>query len=319
MKSKNLITGILILFVGVVSLLAALNVFEYHWTIVLRLWPLILVIFGITLLPLKDYLKAILLLAALGAGCVLYHIEAKDYEGNAITRFCKNVKSWSINKDDDEDEDEADETVDYAVEQRFSEPYEGVEKAAIDIDFGAGNLKLNAPSAELATVDARSNFVKYSFRSEKSGNVPSIFVKGEGRTKHVKRKNENNIDVALCAKPTCNFTLDMGAANAELDFSPYKVSYLEINGGACNIDLKLGDSGCDTKVEINTGASDIDIMVPEGVDCEVNIDSALTGKDFNGFEKIEKGLWRTPGFGQGAYQIVIDIDCAVSSISVERY
>lgn len=319
MKNKNLITGILILFVGVVALLASLNVFEYHWSIVLRLWPLILIIFGITLLPLNDYLKAGLLLASLGLGCLLYHVEAKDYNGNVVTRFCRNVKSWSINKDDDDDEEEADKEEAFAVDQHFSEPYEEVEKAAIDIDFGAGNLKLNAPCAELATVDAQSNFVRYTFRSEKSGNVPSIFVEGEGRTKRLTKKNENNIDVALCAKPVWNFMLDMGAANAELDFTPYKVSYLEINGGACNIDLKLGDSGCDTKVEINTGASDIDIKVPAGVDCEVNIDSAITGKDLTGFEKVEKGLWRTPGYGQGSHQIVLEIDCAVSNISVVRY
>jgi len=315
MKNKNLITGLLIIFVGVVALLAALNVFEFHWTIVLRLWPLMLIMFGITLLPLNDYLKGGLLLLSLVAGCFLYHVEAKDYHGNAITRFCHNVKSWSINEDDEEEEAD----IEYVMEQYFAEPYEEAETASIDIDFGAGNLVLKAPCAELVTVDANSNFVKYNFRSERGDKGPSIFVEGEGHTKHIKKKNENDLDVALCAKPVWNFVLDMGAANADLDFSPYKVSYVEVNGGACNLDLKLGDSGCNTRVEINTGASDIDIQVPVGVDCEVNMDSALTGKDLPGFEKVERGLWRTPGFGQGAYQTVINIDCAVSNISVVRY
>lgn len=317
MKNKNLITGLLILFVGVVALLAALNVFEFHWSILFRLWPLVLIIVGITLLPLNDYLKGGLLILALGAGCLLYHVEAKDYNGNVFTRFCHNVKTWSTDKDDDEEDCDKEEA--FSVEQCFSEPYEEVAHASMDIDFGAGNLVLKAPCAELAKVDARSNFVKYSFRTERNDQGPSIFVEGEGRTKHVTRKNENALDIALCDRPVWDFTLDMGAANAELDFSPYKVSYVEINGGACNLDLKLGDSGCNTKVEINTGASDIDIQVPVGLDCEVNIDSAITGKDFTGFEKIGKGLWRTPGFGQNANQIIIDIDCAVSNISVERY
>ena len=79
MKSKNLIIGLLILFVGVVALLSALNVFDFHWSIVWRLWPMILVIFGITLLPLNDYIKGALVLAALGVGCLLYHVEAKHY------------------------------------------------------------------------------------------------------------------------------------------------------------------------------------------------------------------------------------------------
>ena len=317
MKSKNFIAGLLILFVGVIALLSVLNVFDFHWTIVLRLWPLILILFGITLLPLNDYLKGALVLVALGLGCFLYHVEAKHYEGNAVSRFYHNVRSWRFNHDDDEEEAEAEEF--YAVEQHFSEPYASIERASIDIDFGAGKLKLNAPCAELVTVDAQSNFVKYSFETEKRNDITAIFVNGEGHTKHVDRSTQNDLNIALCDQPVWDFTLDMGAADADLDFTPYKVSNLDIDGGACHLDLRLGDSGCNTKVEINTGASDIDIEIPENVDCEINLDSAITGKDFVGFEKVERGLWRTPNFGQGSNQIVIDIDCAVSDISVKRY
>lgn len=317
MKNKNLITGLLILFVGVIALLASLNVFEFHWSIVLRLWPIILIIFGITLLPLNDYLKGGLVVLTLGLGCLMYHVEAKRYEGNAVTRFFNNVKSWSINNDDDEEE--ADEEDAYPINQYFSEPYAGVESASIDIDFGAGDITLGSPCAELAKVEAESNFVKYSFRTEKGEDMTSIFVSGKGHSHRVGKKNENDLNIALCALPVWRFSLDMGASDAELDFTPYKVSHIEIDGGACDLNLKLGDSGCDTKVEINTGASDIDIKVPEGVDCEINLDSAITGKDIKGFEKIERGLWRTPNFGQSAHKIIIDMDCAVSDISVERY
>ena len=315
MKSKNLIAGLLILFVGVVALLSALNVFDFHWSIVMKLWPMMLIIFGITLLPLNDYLKGGLVLAALGLGCVLYHVEAQRYNGNAITRFYNNVRSWNFDSDD---EDEADDG-EYPVDQHFSEPYEEVGHASIDIDFGAGDLRLKAPCAELAKVDARSNFVKYSFRTEKSDENTAIFVAGKGHSKNIGKRNENDIDISLCALPVWNFSLDMGAADAKLDFSPYKVSSINIDGGACDLDLMLGDSGCDTYVEINTGASDIDIKVPASVDCEINIESAITGKDFKGFERIERGLWRTPNFGQGNYKIVIDLSCAVSDITVDRY
>lgn len=315
MKSKNFIAGILILFVGVVALLAALNVFDFHWTIVLRLWPVILIVFGITLLPMNDYLKGALVLAALGLGCVLYHVEAKHYEGNAISRFYHNVKSWSNNDEGEEGENDED----FPVDQHFSEPYSFTKHASIDIEFGAGDLTLKAPCAELAKADAKSNFVKYSFRSEYGEESTSIFVSGDGHTKHIDNKTENDLDIALNDTPVWSFSLDMGAADADLDFTPYKVSNLDIEGGACDLDLRLGDSGCDTKVEISTGASDIDIEVPMGVDCEVNIESAISGKDFDGFEKIERGLWRTPGFGQGDHKIIIDIECAVSDITVKRY
>lgn len=316
MKNKNLFIGLIILFVGVVALLASLGVFEFHWTILWRLWPVMLMIIGISLLPMKDYIKGILLLVALALGCLLYHNELKDYEGGPLSRlFHNHFSSWVY--DDDEDRDEADE--EYPMEQHFSEPYSDVERASIDIDFGAGDLELLPPCVELANVDAVSNFVKYSLRTEPRDNEASLYLSGEGHTRTLQKKSRNDVEIALCAQPVWSFSLDMGAANADLDFTPYKMEYISIDGGACNIDLRLGDSGCNTTVEISTGAADIDIAVPSTVDCRINIDSAITGKDLTGFEKVESGVWQTPGFGHGTNQIVIDLSCAVSDLSVKRY
>jgi hypothetical protein len=322
MKNKNLFIGILVLFTGVVALLSALGAIEFHWSIVVKLWPMILIIVGIAILPLNDYIKGAILLVAFGISCVLYHIEAKHYEGNALSRFYNNVKTWSFyTDDDDEDYDDEDyyDSDDFDYDQHFSWPYVDVEKATLNIEFGAGDLYLGKPCAELVTVDAESNFVNYSFRTEPGDNQTAVFVSGKGHTKNVNKKNTNDLEIALCDQPVWDFIIDMGASDAELDLSPYKVANIEINGGACDLDLKLGNSGCDTKVEINTGASDIDIKIPEGLDCQINIESAITGKDFKGFEKKERGVWQTPNFGQGEHQIVIDMSCAVSDISVERY
>lgn len=324
MKSKNLFIGILLLFAGVVALLAALGTIEFHWSIVWSLWPLLLIIIGISILPVKEYLKGILLLVALGLGCVLYQSEMKHYEGNGITRFFNNhVRSWRFWTDDDvddiDDNDESEPDESYPFDQHFSESYAAVERASINIDFGAGELELKQPCAELVKVDATSNFVKYSFRTESKDDETFVYLSGQGHTKTLSKKTENEVAIALCAQPTWDFTLEMGAAEAGLDFTPYKVERLKINGGACDINLKLGDSGCNTIVDISTGVSDIDIKVPQGVDCQINVDSAISGKDFTGFEKVGKGLWQTPDFGAGTHPITINLNCAVSDISIERY
>lgn len=87
MKSRNLFAGILILFTGVVALLAVMGRFEFHWATLWRLWPMFLIIMGIALLPFRDYIKALILLAALAVGCWLYHVEDRHYSGNPVTRF----------------------------------------------------------------------------------------------------------------------------------------------------------------------------------------------------------------------------------------
>ena len=76
MKSRNLFLGIIILFIGVIALLAAFNVFEFSWTLVWRMWPMLLILIGVMMLPVKDWLKAILLVLTLCGSVLLYHYAA---------------------------------------------------------------------------------------------------------------------------------------------------------------------------------------------------------------------------------------------------
>ena len=76
MKSRNLFLGIIILFVGVVALLASLDVIDFNWFVAGKLWPLLFIIVGVLVLPVKDWLKAILLLVTLFVGVLLYQYEA---------------------------------------------------------------------------------------------------------------------------------------------------------------------------------------------------------------------------------------------------
>ena len=315
MKSRNPLLGVLVLFVGVVALLSTLDVIHIHWYILWRLWPMAFIFLGAALLPINKYVKGGLLLLALAASCVLYHIENKNYTGSPVRNFWNSITVWD--DDDDEDEQEAEDFLD--PEQHFSTPYREVDQARIELEVGACELELGKPCAELATVDIKSNFVKYSLRSEFGDNDASLYLTGKGHTKNIKGKNENDVTIALNQQTLWDFNLDMGAADAELDFSPYRIRKITIDGGACDLDMKLGDSGCNTQVDIDTGVSDIDIKVPENVDCEIQVEAAITDKDFVGFEKIEKGLWRTPNFGQGNNYITINLNCAVSDISVKRY
>ncbi len=78
MKSRNLFLGIFILFIGVIAFLASIDVFEFRWSIVWRLWPMLLIIMGIMVLPIKDWLKALLVVVALLASVLLYRYEASQ-------------------------------------------------------------------------------------------------------------------------------------------------------------------------------------------------------------------------------------------------
>ncbi len=101
MKSRNLFLGIIILFIGVVALLSSIDVIDFSWRVAWRLWPMLLIFIGISVLPIKDWLKAILLLVALAMGVWLYQGEAKKVDERCHSGWVGSVRQWWEDLDDD--------------------------------------------------------------------------------------------------------------------------------------------------------------------------------------------------------------------------
>lgn len=74
MKSRNWFMGVLFIAIGVVALLATLGVIDFSWRMAWKLWPMLLVIIGIVMLPVKDWLKTVLVVVALAVSVILYQI-----------------------------------------------------------------------------------------------------------------------------------------------------------------------------------------------------------------------------------------------------
>lgn len=78
MKSRNLILGVIILVVGVIALLSALDVVDFSWRVAIRLWPILLIFTGVLILPVKDVIKVLLVLATFALGILLYENEIRS-------------------------------------------------------------------------------------------------------------------------------------------------------------------------------------------------------------------------------------------------
>ena len=84
MKNRNLLLGVILLFVGIIALLASLDIFEFRWSVVWRLWPMLLIIIGSLVLPVKDWLKVVLLLISLAISVFLYRYEVSHTLFNGL-------------------------------------------------------------------------------------------------------------------------------------------------------------------------------------------------------------------------------------------
>lgn len=94
MKSRNLLLGIILLFVGVITLLTTLNVIDFNWRIAWHLWPMLFIFCGIAVLPIKDWMKAVALLVTLAVGVMLYQYEEKKEAERHSSGWVSSIKHW---------------------------------------------------------------------------------------------------------------------------------------------------------------------------------------------------------------------------------
>ena len=310
MKSRNLTLGIIVLCVGVIALLRSLNILVINWDIVWNLWPLMLIILGVCILPINKYIKVILAVISLAAGVVLYQYEAKNHTERH--HYWWNHISSSTQGDDDKTADDVTQRV-----QTFSEPYENYDNATLNIEFGAGELNLGASCAELVDINCQSNFATYNFRSEKLNRDIQVYLADKGETKGLK-KAENELNIALNDSQVWDFAIQTGASECDLDFSRYLAKNINIEGGACDLDIVLGSHNDTTFLNIETGVSDIDIKLPRDRACQLILDSALSGKDIVGLDKMSDKEYRSSDFGSTTNPIIIKLSCGLSDVDVER-
>jgi hypothetical protein len=111
---------------------------------------------------------------------------------------------------------------------------------------------------------------------------------------------------------------EVGASSMDIDLSPFAVERLVVSAGAARVRLSLGDKAEVSRVSVKSGASSLQIQVPDSVGCEIRAETPLSSKNFQGFTKVSSGVFQTDGFENAARKIYIDVHAGVSSLSVKR-
>ncbi|MBO5809517.1 MAG: hypothetical protein J6R32_01685 [Bacteroidales bacterium] len=301
-KDNGLVNGIILIAIGIIALMVTFFDLEIVWSELAKFWPVFVIIFGISILPLNKFLKSVFVIILILLSCILYY--------NNINDNTKHPASFSYDMIDDD-----------VNVQEFSEPYNiNVKTADVEINYGAGSLFLSSPVDYLVKATNASNYIMQDFSVIYDGNNAEInFEGGNDVSINGNDFKSNNFNIALNKNPIYDFEVNLGACDMNFDFSPYKVSNLEINSGACNIDIKLGDLSEFTDVVLATGVSDIRIGIPEKSGCRIKCESVLSNKNFDGFDKKSGSLYETSNYIIADKQINIQFEGAISDFEIYRY
>jgi hypothetical protein len=311
MKYRHVFWAFILIAVGLLFMLNNFGVLEFGFHTLFNLWPLILILWGISILPIRDVVKVIALVVVLAVTVIFFNRISEKSSWFHIHNF-----RGFTDKDWDDDEDST--TYNYQP-QNLSVPYDSViGKGLLHLDAAAGNFNIQGITSDFLTFNKTGDIGNYSLTtSNESGRKKITLSMEKSGIRHSVK--ENDVEIKLNDKPSWNLAFEIGAAEINMDLRDYKIDTTTIDAGASSINIKIGDKNPVTFMTFNAGASSIKVEIPKESACQVKSESFMISKDFEGFTKKGDGIYQTDNFKSGKNKVFLTIKSAISKIEITRY
>jgi len=327
MTTRGLFWGIFLITLGVVFLGRNYGWFDFDWSFLSQFWPLLIILAGLNMIfSRRNRSAAIVTTVLLAVTVPLALVSAfgsNRWNGDRFEyRYDRDEDNEeSMEDDDDDDRDDAE-----AVKVRsnhIAEPMDAsIEQASLKFESGAGRFLIGEPSDSLIEANTRLSVSNYSMSVNRDETTRAADIDLKLDDDHINlRSGElvNRVNLNLNPRPVWSFSFGIGAGQADFDLSAYNVKSLELNAGAADIDLKLGDKAPDSNVRIEAGVASVTVKVPRTVACQVETEGAMNSQKLDGFTEIGGGVYQTPDYGTATKKLTIHYQGGMSKFNVERY
>lgn len=314
MENRNVFWGVLLVAIGALFIFDNMDIIDFSFKALISLWPVLLVLWGISILPVKAIYKTV--------GALLIAVFALVYASTSDQNYWwEDIQSGTLKNGHViwDDEDEVDEEESYYTFTFDEEGDAQIEEAKLVMDVAAGKFRIDDSTTEhIIDFDAYSNIGPYTSNMVTNGNTADIQIGLEDA--FIKNgTNKNRASVKLNPKIIWDINLDVGAADLRADLRKFKVRNIDIDGGASSINLKIGELLKEIHLKLDAGAASIKISIPENAGCKIDSESFLVDLDLDGFVKNEEGDHVTANFEESEQKIYIEVDAAISQLTVTRY
>jgi len=310
MKLDRIMWGIVLLFIGGVLLLENFQIIDFHWGSVWRFWPIFLIIAGVNILfsKNKSQVGGIVSLAILVVTLILLFFKGQQPSNKSYTIIDRVEDEVNIDRSKYED-------------LHFSHPYTDSSsvKTVLNISGGGTSFELKEPTDSLIEAKVENRAGKFTLQTMKEDSVTTVNFKMNGKQKWNMGDGGNDVDFLLNKDPKWEVNMNMGAGEVKFDFSDYKVSKFNFDGGAAALDIRFGSLLSLMEVNVKTGVADVKINVPEASGCRIKTKTGLSSKDFSGFTKLDDGVYESPNYKSAVNKVLINLDGGLSNFEVHRY
>jgi hypothetical protein len=192
------------------------------------------------------------------------------------------------------------------------------ESVELDLDIGAGTLKVQGGARELMegyfvyNVERWKPEIRYSV----TGNRGILKVKqGECSTMAI-GKTRNKWDISLSNDVPLDIKVDFGAGEGNLDLRGLILNSLDIDMGVGELKVDLsGEQKQSFDVSIDGGVGSATIYLPIDVGVRVEVDGGIGSVNARGMTK-KRGVYINDAYGKAEVTIDVEVDAGIGSIDL---
>lgn len=296
--SSGFVIGMVLIVLGALFLLNNLGFMDINFSNIMRLWPLILIMIGVSMLSIRGVvgrilgIVVVLLLLAILAMASVGFISPNQYS----------------------------ETSPRTQEVEISQESNGSNPAKVRIDAGIGKLEIDSAAIDsLVQAHLESSFAQLNQSSSVKDGVQEVILKSEGSMGWWSGKQKNDLFVTLSELNPIKLEVKSGASDVAIDASKMRMESLKLDSGASKVDVRLGDKVEDVSLDLDMGMSSMTLKVPEESGVRIELESGLSNIEFDDLVEVEEGVYESKGFKDAANQITIVGDMGMSNFEIKRY
>ncbi len=292
-RRGGLVGPIILIGIGVIFLLNNLGVTSVNlWELVIRLWPILLIGWGLDILigrrSLALSLGVLGVTLALVAGGVWW-VATRAGIGEPVTG------------------------------EQIRQALQGATQADVEIEFGAGGLRLG-PLASGANLIEGTIALDSGERAEQDFLVEGGTAVYRLRTSRVSifpfsNRGDIEWDLRLNEDVPTDLDVSTGVGESDLNLERMNLTDLRVSTGVGRTTVRLPARG-EFSVKIDGGVGEVIVWLPKGLEARIHVDTGLG--NFNapsGFAQ-EGDDYVSPGYDEADNRVDIDIDAGIGNIEV---
>lgn len=295
LRPDQVFWGLLLIIVGFMALAANAGWLDVNFVNIISLWPILIIIAGISILSTKNVVFKIIhwLVVIAALVMVVWFGLYSDQTGSGNLNTTNNQSSQS----------------------------QSIKSLDLTIKGGASQIKVSGANiAEPSKATLESNITQLEKSESVSGETQAVTYSLEGNSPIVLGGSiTNKLYVEIAHQLKTKLHIDAGASEIRADLSDVILTEALIKSGASDVEIKLGDRQDTSSITIDAGASNVVLLVPKNVGVKLSLEAGLSSRETADLVSKGEDNFESEDYEQSDKQIEIKAKTGLSNFTLRRY